>query len=148
MKSSHLFCGEPTNSHIYPFSQSYHSPFFQYDQTTEEHFYPPLHRSTQLSNICNWYSIQSPKTQQTSDVVHSHSPILDLSFLFVFFCFPFCYSFPLSTSIAQDGVGCCTLCASIPFLFFRLMCAHHVVVGFWYLNIFIYLLNITPSHTA
>ena len=38
-------------------------------------------------------------------------------FLFVLFCFPFCFSSPMSASIARDGVGCFTLCTSIPFLF-------------------------------
>ena len=38
-----------------------------------------------------------------------------------FFCFPFCSSSPMSTSIAQDGVGGFTLCALIPFLLFTLL---------------------------
>ena len=40
---------------------------------------------------------------------------------FVFFCFPFCSSSPVSASVAWDGIGCFTLCASIPFLFFPLL---------------------------
>ena len=37
------------------------------------------------------------------------------------FYIPFCSSSPVSTSVAWDGVGCLTLCASIPFLFFLLL---------------------------
>ena len=35
-----------------------------------------------------------------------------------FFFFPFCSPFPMSASIARAGVGCFSLCALIPFLFF------------------------------
>ena len=42
-------------------------------------------------------------------------------FLFFLFCFPFCSSSPMSSSVVLDGVGCFTVCASIPFLFFTLL---------------------------
>ena len=70
------------------------------------------------------------------------------------FCFPFCSSSPMSASVALDGIGCFTLCASTPFLSFALliflsfffslsltlMRADLAVVGFRYLNnIYIYI---------
>ena len=38
-----------------------------------------------------------------------------------FFCFPFCSTSPVSTSVARGGVRGFILCASIPFLFFALL---------------------------
>ena len=60
-------------------------------------------------NICSLYD-PCPNEWFKTVGLGTHSV-----FLFVLFCFQFCYSSP-KRIIAQDGVGCLTLCVSFPFL--------------------------------